>query len=1258
MPARVDFSGVFDNALPNVYIQKVSLLDSSAVESKAGVYFDQDALYEFETTQFGKKKAAGSSIDFSKIPNDSRNLMVKVDMTIKDRMLSDKTSQWFGDERSNDFLKIRVILCRDPSITRDLLRGRFTNKYLEKLRDKGVFLEKIIDAKKDFDAALEEKDYKRETIRGRRVYSVPYTATFNIPNYNPKHLSVFAVTYANMTEVALARKTFFKAKQELIQGNVAAEIIIKGGKSLSKAAIYKKSDNTIWAGPVHYHKEKGYMAGAFHTANSHPTLSRREMANFVIEDYRELDELGRSKSALRPESFKDTREKNQPSSRSRNAEDNKQIRDEQFITEPLYSTDRKNRVRFSFFVDFEKIVRKKTQYGHLMNVADSQAKAEIMDRCRIRNLRIFRDRVKGGLRQGEIKLVEYDDRTEMVAMSSETAAGQLPRRIIYSNPDDPTSEADSVIIGAIREENISGTKGIRTFSVTDFDMGRRTDGKYRYRVSMEIEDGTVGFMKDQMSQLQGAKSELIRFYSTAEQRGNYDAKNEQFTEKFINLMKSTYEVPGLDDILSLGKVDRAKLVQGSIADSPWVRAISVYLDVLYNSTNIKADKILRVARMLHRLANPSTGTLDGIRLLLEEVEKLEDKLKRKLGRQHVSMDEMDRGSRTSVFKAKMEKSSVVVEKEFEQFHDSNVPNDAGYDYLGGKTRNRIGLRKVSLEDYKTRVDLEQAKYFSSAQTDLTNEDTEIRGMTSELLDLNSRRPSYLGPAIIRAGRGQQLNLLSRRQNAFFRPQQYQRIAANILAMNPDRSSQNLSLMDKSNPLQSTHSLVPAPPFSKAYNKDITELEPEIVELNLSSTFLLGDLNISLLDVEQYNTTLSFKNIIEEKEEEEQTGLDPKNLLGENNKFSTDALEKESLTIAAALESQINTTATAAAFLSPIIKNSGVSIYEEKGRVQSISDLNLSSDNNVVEKLFSKTNNPEKRIKAFYSVMPNQLKSIFLGRRPIVKKDWFATKINQGRDLISNPEQSAMFYFAYQKIVRVEMFTGFQKANKSGEACVAKPEFKLLTREMVERIAKNNHTVLCRLMPYSNNMLGLGHNPKFSMPTFDRHFILGPRKSVNDLQPDDPTDTESTNTTEATGIGAAETLATKRLSEYGAYNETGTRVMRALLRDSIQQEEISPEYMVTTLVQQPRRTTRLGTNFDAVRPVEPALGPGSLVQRATGVIGVSQVSGMTPVTTSTTTSGNSAPTTGNGGSTSSGGTTGGGTTGGGTTGGGSTGGGGY
>ena len=1180
MPTSVDTESIFNTVLPSVYIKKVRLLPSAVPGSKSGKHVDAGALDGFQTNYFGKKTLAPTSIDFSNLPRDSKGLVVEVELLLKDKYRSSQGSHWFQDNKYLDFLNLRVVLCTNKNMSDELAKGQFTPKFLKRTRSQNKFLEQTISLKKNVKSLLSEQ--RRTRTGNENTYDISYTVSFALPNYNPRHLTVFAHTFMDLHEVLLSKGSMGSPKKGFFLGTAATERVLERGAVKNNAYIYILPNGKLWAGPMHYRKNQGYMAGAFHTRNPHPPLERKRVSNFFVEDYRLLEEMSHRRLLLRP--FKVKRKK---PGYIKNAHDIKIIKSEAYISEPIYSSNANNRVKFLFNFDYERLVKESTQYGAILQTTDSKAKNEIFSKSRIKNLRVFRHRVEQGLAKNDLRRVEYDDRTELIGHTSEETVGNLKRHTIERTVQPDDVEAEKVVVGAIKEINLSinAGSGIRTIGITDYDMSTKTDGLYSYSVEMEIEDGTVAFVRSQLLKLSQTRKALTEYYNEASRKENSDPITGRFKDKFIRRKKNEYSLPSQKNILSNNRSVRSDYVQSSVASSPWLNSISAYMDVLFNLTSVKYGKLVRFSKLLHQMCDPSTGSTIGLETTINLIRILESQIKSEVGTTIRSMDEMDFETRTAAFKGKLSKNTFTVAKDFKTVHDSNVPKNLGYDFLAGSSRKSIGPRLLTTEQYGTRMDAENRKYFNTSyegmsEVSVTDGTTDSVDFTRDM-NLRNGYYSYLSPATINVGKKRKLRTIRRGAGMWSSPQ-YNALFSSILALNSSRNSPMKTVGTKTSPRESSYDIMPPVKYTKGYNADKMSISEETYSININNSIILGSINVMFSSVQDYENKMLSKDLRDGLEPVEASFVDPINILGESTNFTKDPLGAEELAISedatpTGLVEEVDLSALSNLFVSSLI-NSGRGLFVTTPEVSNIEDILSTNVDNFIDKHFDNLDDGSNKKKQFIDNLPNQIKSIFLGAKGQARKNWFAVKANDGLDLISAPELYALFYCLYQHLNIIEVLVGYKKSG-SGKSQISRPIWETMTKEKYDRIKNNNFTVLCRMVPYQNSILGFRKSPKCKMPEFDSTFLLGPRLTADAPETSSVMIVDnSTNPPETSDL--VQEVYIERLTEYSPLSTTGTNILKELVRNLVLQDDIPSEFSSTAFIQQPRTLTRVGTRFSS------------------------------------------------------------------------------
>ena len=1201
MRTEVDFAGVFRAALPKVYISSIDLQPASILGSKNGSSHDYQADIQFKKNQYGKRKPTKTPARFDDTTGLPKGLKIKAELTIRDFERKSGKLSWLSNPDFQQHLKINVVLVRGREAIEKLEEGQFTPRFINRLKKRKRAIQKTLSASRD---SLNMIEQKTEMIDGRPVYCVTYSVEFEIPVYNPRNLSLFASTFINLKEFKSIKLPQVNTGKRLLQGVVNSQTIINRGDVPTRSEIALLPDGKVWAGPVHQHPDKGLMTGAFHTPIAHSTLETKDVPNLVVNDYRVLDEIHNAKLLLRPYRKKRIKKLNK-----RKAFRKQAVEKNVYITQPEYAFNEINQLRFLFHVDYHKIIAEKTQFGSCFVHADKKARLKILNNSKIKKITVTRNRVKKGLSKNEVVLVDFPNRRETVAESGDGKRRRIRPRKITRSTNAANRKTDQITIGGIREIklDVEGAQGLRTFTVSDFEMARKTDGKYSYSVSIEIEDGTILFVQEQQQKLMEAIKAFREYQSLAMRPNNTNYNTGKFSNNFIDLMSLQYPTPDFKTVQTSTKRARRKIIQSGIGSAPWLNSIAVYADVLSAVTDTKDEDIRRVSLLMEKLVSPISGSPSGLQTVLEMLTGLLNRVSRKVsgsaagGKKAASISArpkqtnfaaVDYTSRTAAFKGKTPKVSFVMNKDFNQVHDSNMQNFVGYDFLNLRRRKNLGLRVVTTEQLANRLSLENQKFFNQDPFETEepavkndNQSLEAKDFTS-LIDLRDAYYSYLAPARVLFG-DQKLKLV-RRGRRLWRTKQYSVMASNLFATTKTKdvlSGPGLTVT----PTPEQPEFVECQPpisFSANYTPATSRLDAESLSINVANSISLSRMGVSVtspatqaLFERQENQILAMAG----SDDENLFGVDPKDVLGPNTRFATDRLEPLDLSVDDSLEPAEGKQADFSSVSNLFV---GASIFSNEGNfsdsnLQGVRKYDPTNEDNFVDKRldkFNKSKDAQVRKQKFMSMLPNHAKSIMLSADPRVNKNWFQILGQKGKDLIKSPSHMGLNYFNYCHINQIQVLVGFGE-DRFGNPEISNPIYRRLTKEEFDRIEQSGRPFVCRMRPF--RFAEFKKSKKFSLPEFNRHFLLV-SSSARELLRQNPTEDKIRKDSQEEDTLEPEldedNLFVSRLTEYSDLNTTGRKVLRFLIFRSTVLGDLKPEFTNTVFMQQPKSIARVGTTF--------------------------------------------------------------------------------
>ena len=521
-----------------------------------------------------------------------------------------------------------------------------------------------------------------------------------------------------------------------------------------------------------------------------------------------------------------------------------------------------------------------------------------------------------------------------------------------------------------------------------------------------------------------------------------------------------------------------------------------------------------------------------------------------------------------------------------------------------------------MKEYVRRMDAENSKYFTQGLSQIPDSFREEGlGFTSGL-DLKNKYYSFLTPAVTRIGPNKLKT--TNRSVGLYAPKQYNSIVTIALALNPNSTRPMNSILAKAEASGPEFVTAPPIPFAKTYNAEVMEVDKITYETNIASTFALSNLNCQVMTVsdwaQEQETILVRSNV----EDDEKVLVDPVRVLGEETKFITFTAEEDQAVeenTNDSIEGDKDLAELASVILIPVL-NSSKGLYGFQTRVPTITKLDPRTEDNIIDQFFGTFSDGSTRKLKFISELPNQVKSLLLSNSKIAKQNWFKVKREKGRDLVSSPEQSGIFYLLYQHINQIEVQVGY-KTDALNNPIVSSPIYKPMSKKLFDAINKGNSLVVCRMVPYKNNLFDFKKSEKMKLPEFDTHFLLGPMDTLSQIAAEEDVATESmTETYESVVEEAFE----KRLTQYLPLSTTGNKILVNILKTISDQDQIPPEFTSTAFIQQPYTATRVGTRFSTKTKARTDQSGKSGVGSALKTRTTSQTTGVSKIGSGTTTGG--------------------------------------
>ena len=1001
---------------------------------------------------------------------------VNIKLVVRDVIENNDSSSWYFNSDFTKYLQIKIIQSTNEKLTKTLEEleyffenPNYTPSELQRYKEFATI--QILDFQKDnFDL----KDYSKiNSQTGERIYEIDYE-TFLSVRRRTDHLTYFCFVVLDLERMSEDYGMKFGGGYTAPRGNVTQELLISNGKVNTTSYLYfVEETGQIWTGPF-YVSEDGEtlktgepglprLVGPPQDNPLSKTLRREEVINPKVKDLRKPRQTEEGLPDLKPA----LREFQKSSEKLLNRDQIATDAPDSYISEGLVSPARNGSVDLLFHIDLRKLVREQSAFGSIFDTSTNPVAIERMYALsKIKDLKILRRRVSKVRATNKLGTDVYSNIFD--------ESREVVKTLIVSSDLDGVIEQRSNDDASIKEiEGVMFSDNVRTFTVTDSDMEDVTDGFYQYGVSLEADDGVVIFLNEQLDKMIEVKKEFDLYY--------YDAISPRYilpNGSFSPLLNRKYT--------RIARRQSRRLSREAIsAFLPWNKAIRTYIDVYTSVTQLPDSSDFYST--IYAMINPTTGSEEGIYAFLQMMAALIEQLSTTLvGKRTIKQSELN--LQKTQTKNLYRVSTLFIDKFFKDIHDSNLPRNYGFDFVGKDSKQDVGVKSLVYQDILQRADEEIGMFWNSLDLQATSETLRNENQGGEanltekdqLFDLRTNRLGFFTPATISAGSYSvdRLNVGANLWNS----KNYNAVAANITAIESGKYTMpNVNPILKTNPKSSavnSSNSNSQKTQSNAVDNILSQLGIVIVDseeesqgrenANSDSTIVTSDI---LGTSDPINTIIRTNSFDESQTDNAETNLRKELGAGKRNFENKVAIANIFVNNAAATNALSDSSGSS--------KKSNFKTVT----TPSIKQYDLFSTNNVVDSL---RNSPLTSDQV--SLIPNQIKSLMFSKSATTKNNWMDLQ----SDPMQSPETSQTMRYNFQTIGKIEVFMGFEK-DKNENNVILKPKFELLTDDILENTT--NKVLLCRVSEYKNSILGVGVNSSPKMRIYDNVFVLSPNEEL-------------------------------------------------------------------------------------------------------------------------------------------------------------------
>ena len=468
------------------------------------------------------------------------------------------------------------------------------------------------------------------------------------------------------------------------------------------------------------------MEGAYHTSQPHGNLVRTPFYNSKVGDIRVIEAVQELQVDIAP--VVPTTSQN-----------------ETYTTDLYLSRDQNGNSILMFGFNHLSYMQQNSKFGGLFSRATPELRARLIRQSQILEMSIIRQKVResrGSTTLGSDEIQHTNEAEPPIEVVTSYGVDNIVQsRAKYYIPGAPnnrniTVNSDEVVsdqykmFGKIEEISVENAGRFRMFSAVDANIGSVNAGIYKYHVRLRINDGASSYVAEKLQELSLATSVLENYLSIAERSNTYNSRTRRYTVDFINRMSNR---------------------RSQESTLPWLAAIVKYIEILDLTTYLTQAQKIELTDCLYSIVSPSTGTNEGVLLLLQLMRELAIKVSSIAGDNRESHQAASEPARSSVSQGASPRF-LNDEIHFSEVFDCNILNASGFDYfeVPSPNPNEVdppdGALLITREALRNRLTREVNRYRGDR---MSNQDLQnIRYLNEESINaLTSEETfySYISP---------------------------------------------------------------------------------------------------------------------------------------------------------------------------------------------------------------------------------------------------------------------------------------------------------------------------------------------------------------------------------------------------------------------------------------------------------------------------------------------------------------------------------
>jgi len=692
---NVKKEGLFSQAVPSVYIDSI-IIENAAVPKHVNDPHIKDPFTEPELI-------SGLSL--------RDRIFVKVNIAMKDSG-NHLFSSLLKSGDLEKYLMVAVVQSQEEGITPEQLPS-----LIESFGEDTARFIRVINVSDGIHGREDTYDILDD---GTKIHTIDFQQTFSVElpsgDSNPSYLAYHAMCYVDMESFFRDYELVRDSSTPSMNGKISSEIVFQDAKLVSKSYLFKTSDGMIWPGLVIKNED-----GTYKTPSPSEPIYPEEVANRTVQDNRIFRTIGINhgdllQNVIDAENLSIS--KNVFSSQKSVMADRKK---EKYISDITFSKNPDGSLAFLFDVNLKRLLEVQSPYGKIISNLSS-----------------------AGQPLDEIYLLSKITKADVIRYPANKGIDGKP---VIDNKNKKTPFTVASLNKNLLKADISLERQKVKYTGTDRTMSSITNGKYAYRVDLDIVDGVSAYMNRLYSELV-ISNKMLEDYALSIQMPSMsedsnisdDPHTYQASEEIRNRdSKKSNNVNRATGKLSSRFRREIKQKYADSEDTPWNTPAALLEEVCYGLYSNETLRNLSIGSSFQSSLHPDSATIGSVLSFIQLYEFITEQVKRIVSQATGTSE--DKGQTT--YKKSSESNIIKADKLFNKIYSANTPDRVGYDYLSVRSPS-VGITKIYLSDWNRRVDAENNKWFSDATSFYLPSTSSI----PKRVEVSNNDYSYLSPSQI------------------------------------------------------------------------------------------------------------------------------------------------------------------------------------------------------------------------------------------------------------------------------------------------------------------------------------------------------------------------------------------------------------------------------------------------------------------------------------------------------------------------------